>query len=995
MALTADDFARFYRELYPERDGAKPREPFPWQQALVERVLREGWPDAIDIPTGLGKTSGLDVAVYCAAMDRDKAPRRLFFVVDRRLIVDAAWEHARHIADTLTRGEPGTVSHTIAQALHQDGDDGPVLSVTRLRGGITWDSTWLDRPDRFAIVTGTVDQIGSRMLFRGYGVTEYARPIDAALTSTDSLVLIDEAHISEPFRRTISDAAKFEARQSWWSPPTVVTMSATTSDTDQTVHRITGADHADPVAAQRLNAAKRLHLVEVAVPKAKAPAAMTDAMSHLAAQLVHAGAPVLVVANTVALARSVHTRLAETTGAAVQVELLTGRSRMPDRQLVTDRFMPLVNPARDRQTPQKPLIVVATQTVEVGIDIDVNTLVTQSAELPALVQRLGRLNRRGSLPDAARAIIVHDTATASDDPVYGPATQTTWEHLASQTMGPARYGRKFGLSDLGEGLDASPLALRAISDTAPDGAVSPKPLIPVLLPEIMDSWAKTSPTPVPDTPVEEFLHGIKTTRPPVTVVWRYGLDQQPTDEWADIVGQIPPVSGEGIDVPIAAVRAWLESEQDTADVSDLDGALEDELEPATSTTGSRIDDGYGHATVLRYGDNPEPIGHNRIRPGDTIVVPTTYGGCDIYGWHPASRTEVTDIADLTPRRDRNLLRLGDSLARLAASPHIPGDVREHIDILITAADELITGAKKAADVTAKIDRALTEIHRQLHHTPWRNSPFNDTIAGLVRAHTSFRTILFQPSTEDLTAETITPGPWTVLLTNTRAELLATDAETESTSVSGHRISLRSHQQAVADLAAQFATNLGLPIELVDAVKQSGAHHDEGKHDPRFQMMLAYHPDHPEPTPEPLAKSGLDTGDRAAFRLARRLSGYPQGARHEELSARIAGAYLTDHPLRDLIVHLVASHHGRARPILPAVPDPQLFDIPVDGIGHFANHEPVDVGHSDIFAALNQQYGRWGLALLETIVRLADQTVSRDNTDPIPLQVQDPKPQETL
>ncbi|MGH8881166.1 MAG: type I-G CRISPR-associated helicase/endonuclease Cas3g, partial [Stackebrandtia sp.] len=214
MALTADDFARFYQELYPARDGeAKPREPFPWQQALVGRVLRDGWPDAIDIPTGLGKTSVLDVAVFCAAVKRDLAPRRMFFVVDRRLIVDAAWEHARNIAATLALAESDSVCHAIAQALRQDGDVGPVLSVTRMRGGVTWDGTWLDRPDRFAIVTGTVDQIGSRMLFRGYGVAEYARPIDAALTGTDSLVLIDEAHLSEPFRRTISDAATFEPAQ--------------------------------------------------------------------------------------------------------------------------------------------------------------------------------------------------------------------------------------------------------------------------------------------------------------------------------------------------------------------------------------------------------------------------------------------------------------------------------------------------------------------------------------------------------------------------------------------------------------------------------------------------------------------------------------------------------------------------------------------------------------------------------------------------------------
>lgn len=979
MTLTSSDFAVFYRELYPDRD------PFPWQQELVKKVLAHGWPEAIDIPTGLGKTSVLDIAVFCAAVDPASAPRRMFFVVDRRLIVDAAWRHAQHIAETLSVPSNKPVAQTVARALAQPGDNGPVLSVTRMRGGVTWDRTWLERPDRFAIVTGTVDQIGSRMLFRGYGVTPAARPIDAGLTGTDSLILIDEAHLSEPFRATLSAAADCET-DPIKPVPRVVTMSATNRGSQKTVHRITDADRGDPEARRRLTAAKRIHLVDIAASKAKAAAAMTEAMADLAAQLSSPGSPVLVIANTVARARAIHSRLAKTIGDTVQVELLTGRSRAPDRELVTRRFLSLVDPDRDRHASQTTLILVATQTVEVGLDIDIDHIVSQSADLAALVQRLGRLNRRGELTvPVPRAIVVHDTTTGDKDPVYGSATQVTWEYLVEQAGEPVRYHRKLGLPDLGEGRDASPTALRMLADSAPIEAASETPYVPVLLPGIMDSWTRTAPTPVPDTPVDAFLHGVNDFQEPVTVVWRYGLDRLSVDEWAEVVAQLPPASGEGIDVPWRAMRTWLESQQDTANLSDIDTTNESDDEHETSTpTAPRILDDAGHCMVLRYDNDPQVVNHKRIRPGDTIVVPTVYGGCDIYGWHPVDATEVPDVADLAPRPNRTVLRIGDSLTHLAASPHTPNGAVKAINALVGSVRDDSDDQSGRQPIHQRITTSLEHLHHLLTGMAWADTPLGITISGLLTTHTRNAVTGFQPLLENLTEDTQLIHPWDVLVTNVHGGLLANDADTNSTSVSGRRISLRSHQKAVSKLAESYATNLGLSTELKEAVRLAALLHDEGKRDLRFQMMLAYQPDKPSLASEPLAKSGMDPADRAAFRRARQLSGYPSGARHEELSERIAAAHLADHPLRELICHLVASHHGHARPLMPPVPDPQRFDVTIDGLGRFANHEPVDIGHTDVFARLNRQYGRWGLALLETIVRLADQVASRDNQDPIPM-----------
>jgi len=962
--MIASDFDQFMLEVHGHP-------PFPWQSAAVVDILDKGcWPSLVDIPTGLGKTSMLDVAVFVLAMSAGgEAPpglgrRRIFFVVDRRIVVDQAEMHGKRISDALETAAGGSISAEIAARIRKlCGSSGanPVLPVVKMRGGTTWDAAWLPRPDVPAIITGTVDQVGSRLFFRGYGVSTRRRPIDAALVGTDSVIMIDEAHLAQALISSLGAAHRLDSSQILGLPQaSVIRLSATSGEQPEGwVTSFNEEAHLRDVTAQkRLTASKTLTLITPSGGKKLKPHQAVEKLVKYAAEAVTDDTSrVLVVCNTVDRAREVHQELKRSNSLlqGTEVLLLMGRSRPLDREAIAGRVTELFG--ADRDEIPRSAILVATQTVEVGIDLDATTLITETAAFDALIQRIGRLNRRGELSQA-KVVVVEDGDPKP--PVYVESKIKTADFLRSST-------EETGV------LDVSPLALRHL--TAPDDLAAHPPLLPLLLPAQLDAWVRTAPAPTTDPPLDPYLHGIDKSVAPVTLAWRDGLldglgDRIPAEEAGASIDALPLRAEECIEISLGALRHWLLGKKawpvgDTEDYDDVDIPFGND----------DADSMVLHRTEGKSGlSSWDWVPADSLRPGDMVVAPTELGGLDRFGWAPTSTEKATDVAELAAfRRGRAALRLDPQLPGRLGLP-APSNLRDLVQDWRNCDDPVDRDELKATIV----ETVRSWLAQQVE--PGAESFWTSADLAVLGVQISDQAALTQIN-EDAVPVLREISP--------KHGLPDVDEEiSDETSHLNQRVTLTVHLNAVGIRAQDIACNLGLPEPLRRTVIDAARWHDLGKVDPRFQAMLfGGDPIRAELADEPLAKSGMPPGDRQRYIRARTLSKLPRGARHEAWSEALVAEHLSGMPEEypgdpELLCHLIASHHGHARPLLPPVADngKHVLTATVDGKEVTA---PLPIGvrlsDADRFARLNARYGRWGLALLEAIVRCADMTVSSEGS----------------
>jgi CRISPR-associated endonuclease/helicase Cas3 len=905
-----EQFADFYKAVHGKTDDPN-FGPFPWQERLVKRVCMGDWPRAIALPTAAGKTACIDIAVFALACRAKDSPRRICFTVDRRIVVDQAYLHSQHLATVLQEAESGVLL-TVANSLRELAQDKRPLDVYALRGGIYRESAWTRSPIQPTILASTVDQIGSRLLFRGYGVSDSMKPVHAALVGNDALILLDEAHCSRAFDQTMQAVAQYRA---WGdevkAPFRFVSISATPMGTSD-VERDDAEDRKHPVLGKRMKASKPAKLViaeKAAGPKWRSELVKT--LAHHARELSEEFSCVGIIVNRVATARALKAQFGD------EAVLLTGRMRPLDRdRLFVERLQPLLSNAEG--TP--PKFVIGTQCLECGADFDFHALVTECASLDALRQRFGRLNRVATRPSSAGVIVIRrdQTEDTSDDPVYGESLANTWKWLKSETCDDV--------------VDFGVLAIRElIADQDISSKNAPADDAPILFPAHLDAWVQTHPIPEPDPDPAVFLHGPRRhALPDVQIVFRSDLGRDASN-WTEIVSLCPPSSSEALPVPINVFRKWLAGKGIDDETSDVEG----------ETRQSEEDEPIARLALRWRG--PERSGvvsaPADVTPDDVYVIPSSAPDVSRLGDFYPTASEPADLAEkaFQRSRDRALMRVPEF------------DVAEEDDDF----DEQLT-----AEIRGRLVPESPDWLKQGVYT------------------------LANPRMREVEPHPL--GGWVVTSKKRLGQFRPTYLEDSEPAESfrGREVSLREHSSGVAHYARQFATACG---EDADLYFRAGLWHDLGKLDARFQAMLK------QTSPrtavgEPLAKSARTPRTNEERAQAREIHHYPAGGRHELLSVALVGTKSDD----DLLLHLIAAHHGSARPLADPVQENEAAKEPFEA-GLFDETFKLQTGRQDIaawnddlserFWRVVRKYGWWGAAFREAIFRLADHAQSRAEQEP--------------
>ena len=849
-------------------------DPYPWQKRFYDRLINGDVPDALGIPTGLGKTSVIPIWLIALSdsLKRQggaRVPMRLVYIVDRRVIVDQASDTARRIVEYT--GKAGGAAARL-----------PQIGISTLRGGggMADDRGWLRNPDKPAVIIGTVDMVGSRLFFSGYGASKKIRPFYAGMLGQDSLVVLDEAHLSPALERSLADMKKIaSSAPQGMRPPKTLFMSATRRPASDAldVLSLDSSDLKCKEVCERHDAQKTLSLADAGqadLPSAVASEALkmtgrtivyvqrpSDA-ARVTKSLRDAGKDAVMLTGTLrGFERDLLTACrASPTGAnAVEPPIPAARAIGPSpsaaalqRSKVFGRF--LQQPAGEARVQ---CYLVSTSAGEVGADFDADDMVSDLAPFDSLVQRLGRVNRSGGRK--SKAVVVYSDAAIRK-------SKATSRHLGA-TLGLLRDLAASGT------FDASPRNLAAIPAAETADALSPQPDTQPLTRDIVDMWSMTSlyEEYAPRPAVHHWLRGHDPHAIPETyVAWRDDVDEL-AKHGEDAIGEI--LDGYPL-LPHETAR------DSTFNVKKLIGRI-------------AYDHPRARAIIMKY-DSTIAVKHiGEIADADsdlrysTLLLPCRVGGLDGAGALGYAADRVMDVADDARYRERRRIRV-----RVAND----GGVSLGADYDGLAAGDDLDAWAAAHPAMNMVGSLVTNLHEADPGAP----------------------------VEELRYYAAKPdSPYSV---STRPQLLS------------------DHHDAVKKAAASIVEGLGLDADLpdvADAVVRAAEHHDLGKSHQHWQECMRCR------GPEPLAKT-------ASRRRPLNLGGF----RHEFESVRRIADALDGCRERGLALHLIAAHHGWARPC-------------------FRPNASVDAADEDHlavmsrYASLQKRFGPWGLAWLEGLLRGAD------------------------
>lgn len=434
-SITRDEFGEFFAALNPAPEEERKNYPFSWQEEVLDHICEHGvWPERINAPTGSGKSSVVDIHLFANALAAvgaaPRVPRRLCVTVGRRALVDNQVDRAYKILELMEKAladESGEsdILRRVDEALQSfqtrnDKQGNDPFEVGHIRGELSNRTLPVTDISSCAIIAATPDMYGSRALFRGYGSTKAARPRETALLTMDTVMVLDEAHMNRQLLHTTQRIAQLQKYEADLGVPTLQVVETTaTPSTEDSESTTLGVDIEaldspnDKELHRRVYSHKELMLHPIDKWDGKPGNAPTvnAAVDAIKKFLAHREASegseeahtIGCIVNHVRTAISIKEKLTEDKEALEkeEVQLLVGRMRPSDLEKLQDEHSKLFTTEGDESVK----VVVATQTLEVGIDVDFADLVTELAPASSLAQRFGRVNRLGHRTDSKVVVI--------------------------------------------------------------------------------------------------------------------------------------------------------------------------------------------------------------------------------------------------------------------------------------------------------------------------------------------------------------------------------------------------------------------------------------------------------------------------------------------------------------------------------------------------------------------------------------------------------------
>lgn len=879
--MTEHHFGLIFRELTDH-------EPFPWQWELYKSWFAEGkFPKSCNIPTGLGKTSIIAIWLIALATHREKIPRRLVYVVNRRTVVDQTTDEVKKLrTNLLCKAALSELRESLRGlcALPLDANQ-PPLAVSTLRGQFADNREWSADPARPAVISGTVDMIGSRLLFGGYGVGFKLKPLHAGFLGQDALLIHDEAHLESAFQDLMM-AIENEQRRSKdpWKLK-VVELTATSrsgvANPNGDTFELTEIEKRAPaeipegtseplhVVWRRTNARKAIQLTAVDDEKN-----LTKKICELAldGNLKDSKRAILVYARKVEDVENIVAKLKKEKQHALP---LTGTLRGLERDRLSEspifkRFLP------DAQGADATVYLVCTSAGEVGVNLSADHLICDLTTFESMAQRFGRVNRFGDRDDT-EIHVVHPAHFDRDEDYEGRRENTL--RLLEKLNG-----------------DGSPATLAALNLEARTAAFAPKPVVLPVSDILFDSWALTT---IRDKlpgrpPAEPYLHGLEDDKHAETFL-----------AWREEVSELRR------EYTTAKEREEFERHAEEL-LEDYPLKPHELLRDSTFRRNTGLRDKLA-TLAARHHDYPVWI---REPSGDVVVRQLA----DLPDEPLAGRTVI-----LPPEAGGLKIDNGESAGMFDGS-------------------EFQRGFRHLYDVA---DQWPDETGNQRRVRVWDGDPqFDEKTRGM----RLIRTVNVSTNGDE-EPEDESPARW-------HWYVRPRSADDDGSKTSFEPVAWDDHTRQVTCNAERIARVLSLPDDLRRAVRIAARFHDLGKKRVLWQRSIG------NPNPRNwLAKSGkgMQPVESTDYRHEFGSLIDIHVLQDEEYQA------LTD-AMKDVVCHLIATHHGRARPHFPVE---EILDEDPKGQDIYAIAAQIPRR----FARLQRAYGRWGLAYLESILRAADYTAS--------------------